>query len=143
MELCCQVQAKPKYRADSPSMPPYPSTGLATSPDVLLRVMAHRADRGCSKILKIEYNLPRGEDSAEMFKSKIKFFKAALVPEAHRVEEGTSTPRRISTNPFDGVDSFEEGVKPPSRRQTSDEVRTSGSNPFSRLMNNIKTTRFP
>jgi len=73
----CKV--KPSYNPDKPALPPYPTDGnLTTNPDVLLRVLAHRADRTISKLLKTHYNLPRGLDASEMYRAKAKLFQGML-----------------------------------------------------------------
>jgi len=65
----------PKYDSHSQhqpteasGMPPYPTQvpgGLTGNPDVLLRVMCHRADRLCSKLLKEVYHMHRTEESQQ------------------------------------------------------------------------------
>ena len=73
-------QVKPEYDYDRPSMPPYPEGSLSARNEVVMRVMAHRADYGCSKALKHQYNLPRGEDPSEGWKVQVKSFTAAFRP---------------------------------------------------------------
>jgi len=71
-----KLEVKPEYYPGEPQMPPYPSQKLAGDPQVLLRVLCHRADRNCSKLLKKHYQLPRSEASNEVLKAKAKRFSA-------------------------------------------------------------------
>mmetsp|Transcript_27719 Transcript_27719/g.78437 ORF Transcript_27719/g.78437 Transcript_27719/m.78437 type:complete len:168 (+) Transcript_27719:195-698(+) len=79
LSVALLLQVKPSYNPDKPALPPYPTDGnLTTNPDVLLRVLAHRADRTISKLLKTHYNLPRGLDASEMYRAKAKLFQGML-----------------------------------------------------------------
>jgi hypothetical protein len=71
----CVSQEPPEYNVAAAGeglpAPVYPTVGLAESPAVLLRVMCHRADRACSKLLKERYRLPRTEESQTGLRAKL------------------------------------------------------------------------
>ena len=86
-------------------MPPYPqgsSVRLSANGDVVLRVMAHRADRACSKVLKTHYNLPRGDDSSEGWKVQVKSFTAAFKLPSSLSPQSVSGAAASSSQPPNG-----------------------------------------